>query len=334
MKEKQLSLSQNAAWNTAGSLFYNLCLWATTMAVVRLTADYTAPGRLQLAMAVTNVFAVVSSWELKTYLVSDVRERFSLREYRNLQWLAGGLALILCLCYAAVCGYSGEVIGVMGIYMLFRALGSRAEVYYGVEQRHFRMDRVGISYLLRGAGMLAAFALTLRITGSLAGVVAAMAVVTAAVLILYDRRMAAALEPLKTETSRSGAAALLRELLPAVLALALFTAAVTVPRQTLETMRGTEALGIYATVASPVVVLQVLAVGIFDPAVRTAAERWDRGETRALSRLGVRLLLLLAGITLAALLGARLLGRWALVLLYGESIGPHSGLLGPVKLEY
>ena len=330
MEKKPLSFSQNAAWNTAGSLFYNLCLWTTTMAVVRLTADYVAPGRLQLAMAVTNVFAVVSSWELKTCLVSDVRERFSIRSYLGLQWIAGGLALALCLGYGALCGYDGAVLSVIGIYMLFRVLGSRAEVYYGVEQRHFRMDRVGISYVLRGAGMLLAFALTLRFTGSLAAAAAAMAAVTAAVLVFFDRRSAAALEPEGGTFSRAGAWTLLRELFPAVLALALFTAAVTVPRQTLETMLGTEALGIYATVAAPVVVLQVLAVGIFDPAVRTAAERWDRGETGALARLGGQLLSLLAGVALAALLAARLLGRWALVLLYGESIGPHSGLLGPV----
>ena len=76
--------------------------------------------------------------------------------------------------------------------------------------------------------------------------------------------------------------------------------------------------------------MQVLAVGIFDPALRTAAECWDRGETKALARLGGRLLSLLAGIGLLSLLAARLWGRWALVLLYGESIAPYSGLLGPV----
>ena len=330
MEKKTLSFSQNALWNTGGALFYNLCLWATTMAVVRLTADFNAPGRLQLAMAVTNVFAVISSWELKTSLVSDVRRRCSPGDYLALQWLTGGLALALCLGYAGLCGYGGGALRVTGIYMLFRALGSRAEVYYGVEQRRFRMDYVGISYILRGAGMLAAFALTLKLTASLAAAVAAMAGVTALVLVLYDRRMAASLEIVKTEFSRAAAGRVLRELFPAVLSLALFTGAVTVPRQALEAMRGTEALGIYATVAAPVVVLQVLAVGIFDPALRTAAECWDRGETKALARLGGRLLSLLAGIGLLSLLAARLWGRWALVLLYGESIAPYSGLLGPV----
>ena len=94
-------------------------------------------------------------------------------------------------------------------------------------------------------------------------------------------------------------------------------------------MGGTEALGIYATVATPVVALQVLAMGIFDPAVPVAAERWARGDGKALGRLGGRLFALLLILSLAALAAAHWLGRWALVLLYGETIAPYSGMLLP-----
>ena len=331
-RDKRLTLGQNALWNTAGSLFYNLCLWATTAAAVRLTADYTVPGQLQLAMAVTNIFAVISSWELKTGLVADVRERYAVSDYLRLQSVSGAAAVALCLGYAALCGYGVATLAVVGLYMLFRALGSRSEVYYGVEQRHYRMDGVGISYLLRGTGMLLGFVLVLRFTGSLAAAAGAMAAVTGAVLVLYDRRTAARRESIGRKTSRPFPWRLGKELLPAVLALALFTAVATVPRQVLKAVSGTAALGAYATVATPVVVLQVLAVGIFDPGVRAAAELWDRGETRALRRLGGRLLSLLALLGALGLLGARYLGRWALVLLYGESIAPYSGLLGPVVI--
>ena len=137
---RPLSMGQNAVWNTAGALLFNLCLWGTTMAAVRLTPDFTAPGRLQLAMAVSNVFAVASSWELKTCLAADAKERYAAGEYLGAQAVTGGLALALALGYAVLCGYSGAALAVIGVYMLYRVLQSRSEVYYGAEQKHFRMD--------------------------------------------------------------------------------------------------------------------------------------------------------------------------------------------------
>ena len=115
-----------------------------------------------------------------------------------------------------------------------------------------------------------------------------------------------------------------------VLSMAAFTAVVTVPRQTLSALSGTEALGYYATVATPVVVIQVLVTGIFDPVLRSAAESWEAGDTARLKALGLRLLLILGAITAAAFLLGAYLGEWALVLLYGEGIRSCSGLLLPV----
>ena len=332
MTEKRLTDAQNAAWNTAGAIIYNLCLWAVGVAVVRLSPDFRAPGVLQLSMAVTNVFAVMSSYDLKMFLVSDMPGRYAVRDYLSAQLTAGLGALALCLVYALLFGYDGPTVLCVLAFMLYRALASRAEIYYAVEQKHRRMDFVGISFAVRGAAMLAAFALTLRLTGELLPAILAMGAVTAVWLVLYDRPHSARFERPEPGFSRENTLELLKTCLPAVLSTAMFTAVVTLPRQALETLSGTEALGIYASAAAPVVVLQVFATSVFDPSLRTAAERWNAGELTLLRKQLERMLLLLAAVTAAALAGAALIGRPALTLLYGPALGEYSGLLTAVVL--
>ena len=332
MTEKRLTDAQNAAWNTAGTIIYNLCLWAVGVAVVRLSPDFRAPGILQLSMAVTNVFAVVSTYDLKMFLVSDTAERYGTGGYLAAQLAASILAILLCLGYVLFFGYDAATVICVLAYMFYRVLAGRAEVFYAVEQKHRRMDFVGISYAAKGVCMLAAFALTLRLTGRLLPAILSLTVSTGVWLALYDRSRAARFESLGCGASRKNALELLRYCLPAVLSTTLFPAVVTLPRQTLEALSGTEALGIYASAAAPVAVLQVLSVSIFDPALRTAAERWSTGDLPGLRRQLGRMLLLLGAVTAAALAGAALIGRWAMALLYGPALGEYSGLLTAVVL--
>lgn len=327
MQQKRLSYSQNALWNTLGCILYNLCLWATTLSVVRLSPDYGNVGVLQLAMTITNVFALVASYNLKTYYVSDVNENRSAGEYLAAQLTASGAAVILCAAYVFASGYRGAAAACILLYMVFRAAGTWPEIFWGVEQRHFRMDHVGISNIMRGVLILAAFSLTLRRTETLLPAILAMLISSLVVLFAYDRRMAVRYEAIRPVFRGESILQLLRSCLPTVAASALFTAISMLPRQALSAMQGEAAFGYYATVATPVVVVQVLVTSLFDPLLREAALFYRDGDFGKLKKLGGRMLLLLLGAAAAGLAGSYFLGEWALALLYGDGIRPYSSLL-------
>lgn len=330
MPPKKLSFSQNALWNTGGCIWYNLCLWGITMVVVRLSADYENAGQLQLALTITNVFALVASYNLKTYMVSDMEGVITAGEYFGAQITASLLGTVLCAGYVLLCGYSPATCGCILAYMLFRVVGTWSEICMGVEQRHERMDYVGISNLLRGTLLLVFFGVVLRLTDSVTVASLAMAVSSLGVLLLYDRRMARQYENVRPVFRRSVILPLLKKCAPMVISMAAFAAVVTIPRQYLSAHSGTSALGYYATVATPVVVIQVLVTGIFDPVLRSASESYDARDLSRLKVLALRLLVILSAVSVLAFAGAHFLGEWALVLLYGESIRAYSYLLLPV----
>ena len=330
MEPKKLGFSGNAAWNTAGLIVYNLCLWATTAVVLRLS-DYEKTGVYQLAMTISNVFALLAAYDLKIYFVSDTEGRISTGEYRAAQLVSSLAALALCFVYALFCGYRGGVLGCVTAYMLFRVICTWSEIFWGVQQRHGRMDRIGISNILRGVLLLVVFTLVLALTKNPALASLGMAL-SALGVFFYDRHAAARCEDTRFCFRRGSLKELLLRCLPAVLAVAAFSAVVTVPRQQLAALCGQEALGAYATVATPVVVVQVLVLGLFDPLLRDASECCRTHDTRRLRSMGLRIGGFLLLTAILALPFCKYCGAWALTLLYGESVREFAYLLYPVVL--
>ena len=102
------------------------------------------------------------------------------------------------------------------------------------------------------------------------------------------------------------------------------------PRQFLELKLGKESLGIYSTVATPAVIVQVAASYIFNPVLTEFAWLYQQGEKKKFLKLAGKISLVLVLLSLVSIVGSILLGRWGLSLLYGKYIGKYSYLLLPV----
>ena len=326
MKPKQLSFTQNALYNTVGSLLSGFCLWLTTLIVVRLSADYANAGVWQLSISVTNIFAMVATFNLSAYLVSDTRDEYTSGQYVGTQLIACAASVLLCVGYSVLCKYRGEQLLSIVLYMLCLAFNALSLLLLGFCQRNYRMDYAGISNALRGVLGLLAFALLLRLTDHVYLAAAGMACASLAVLLFYDRRNArqfASLRPDICVRDRS----LLRVCLPIVVASAAFISVATVPRQFLQSLCGEEALGHYATVATPVVVVQTLALSVFAPLLRDLALYYQQKEFGKIFCVLKKLLLAVAALAVCALLGCRLLGELLWTTVYGEGIRPYCYLL-------
>lgn len=104
----------------------------------------------------------------------------------------------------------------------------------------------------------------------------------------------------------------------------------TYPRMQLEAQYGKEVLGIFSSIATPTVLVTQLASFVFSPLMGVFAEcRKENNKNRL-----YRLLFIVMGATLIigflSLTVSDILGEWALVLLFGESIRGYSRLLMPI----
>lgn len=287
--DSKLSLKANIAWNSIGSLFYSGCQWLTTVLVVRLTTGYDAAGILALAMAVSNVFAPIALYKIRSYQVSDIHEVTSSGEYVAFRFVTIGLAALLTVGYMALT-CSPDAYCAIALYSAFRFVDLFIDVLHGVDQQHARMDYCGKSMLFRSVLFTVAFSASLLITNNLDVAIGAMLIATLPVVI-YDVRCASRLSSVKPIFSLDKSRQLLLECFPAVMGTVACSLVVTVARQYLSYKYGEGALGIYATVCTPIVLIQACSSYVYAPLLGLFASKLDRGDISAFIKLLIKVLM-------------------------------------------
>ena len=96
---------------------------------------------------------------------------------------------------------------------------------------------------------------------------------------------------------------------------------------------GDAVLGIYASVATPVAIVQVCSTYIYNPLIGYFAESFHKCDRRSFARLAIFTLIGIAAIGITSYLGALILGKPILSLLYGTEVAEHSSLLVPLVLS-
>lgn len=331
-----LSVRVNMLYNVIGSLSYQLCLWLTTMLVVMLSDGYGNAGMLAFAMTIGNMMSGIGTYDMRTYQVSDVRHEYTQGEYVGFRLVTLAIGIAVTIAYATFTSPDAATLAATIAYILFKTDESFADVLYGVEQIAGRMDFIGKSEMLRGVLIVAAFATTLRCTGSILVAIIAMLPVGLTVTVLYDIPHARRLMTIRPTIAKKTAIRLLMECLPMVIGITLIGMVVSVPRQYYANAYGSDALGIYATIATPAVLVQAAARYLYAPLLVDMAGRWatyggndTTGENGkdgfwwyALRVLIVMLLLIAISIPVLSIGG-----EWLLGIVYGDRTSGYTYLL-------
>ena len=330
---ERLSLRKNLLFHTAGSLYYLICQWLMNVVAVRL-GSYEVGGWLSLAVTVTGFFYALISFGSRIYQVSDTKGQYSPSLYistRILTTLAGTAACCLfVLCnrrYAPIQAWS------IVLYMLFKCSESLVDVLAAEEQKAWRLDWAGVSYVLRGTLSLGGLMLGLALGLSLPVALLWTAGLALAVVLLYDVPKVRRLTGFRVHLSLRESGPLLRATLPAMLNAALMVLLAAIPRYLLEYTWGSESLGIYTAIAAPAVIVQAGCSFIYSPLVAPLSEQYHAGELRGFVRQLGYSALAAAGLLALLLGGAAWLGDWGLRLIFTDSIAPYTWMLIPALLS-
>ena len=317
-------------WNTSGSLVYLVCQWLITVLVVRLSYGYDAAGVLALGMAVSNIFSPIGYFKVRAFQVSDLNEEYSAGQYLAFRLLSTTVALVCMMVYAAASCANDSVPAVVA-YCVYSCVPIIADVYHGAAQQKNRLDVAGKDLTARGILSLAAFYVGMAVTHSLLVSLIAMTLVTGAVVLFYlPRSLKHIIGPYSLDFKRAKMMALFAACLPAAVALVFAGSIPAIPRQVLGAMFGASALGAYASVASPVVVVQMGAQYIYSPLLSSFAQCYLAKDTSGFLRLFAKVFVAIIVLAAVSLIGFAWLGEWVLGLIYGDSIRAFSYLLLPL----
>lgn len=328
-EQEPLSMKRNMLWNSAGSFTNLLAQWLITVLVVRIASGYDAAGLYSLAVSVYGIFAPVAQYRMYTYQISDTRHENTVGEYFTLRVITNGIALVACFGYALLTCPLSAVPAIM-LYGLFKSAALLIDVFHACDQRHYRMDYIGISLAMQGVSSLAIFALAFSLTQNLEITLALMSLALLAIGLVYDMPRSNGFEKLRLGITWRKTRYLLLKCLPIVIGALAMAAAVSAPRQYLFDAMGEAALGVYASVAAPVAIIQTGASYIYYPLIGYFADYYDRGEKRKLVELLLRVTggIALVGIVCAVLL--ELFGAPLLELFFANDIGQYAYLLIPM----
>lgn len=326
-------MKSNIAWNTVGSVFYQGCLWLMTVLVVRLSSDYQNSGCLAFAMSVGNIYTALGTYTVRTFQVADVDDKYSASNYIGFRLITVFGALAICGTYGLAVSPSIATLHAVLSFLVFKADEAFVNVLYGCDQKSMRLDYVGKSQIIRGILVVSLFTLGMQLTHSLVFSIALLTCGCFFVTLFFDvRRTSGLVGSLVPKIDKARTAQLLRTLLPTVIGNVVAGLVTSLARQYFGIAYGEEALGIYASVATPCVIIQVLAQNLYTPMLGPIAELKSTGDEHGAHRKSIELLVVVIGIAL--LLSAPLVtfSKPILGSLYGESILPYVGVLPPALL--
>ncbi len=319
----------NMLWNVIGSFGFIGAQWAMTILIVHL-AGYSESGILSLGLSLTNVFTNIAYFCVRNFQVSD-RDRYSADTYVTHRLIMTVIAILLYAGFVLVNGYNEYTTIFLILFMLYRVSEALVDVFHGIDQRSWRLDIAGRSFLMRGILTVVSFVVALKITGSLVITTLVMLILVYAVILLYDVPQARRLSRFSLSVHRD-LWELTRECMPLFLYAVCLNAIVPIPRYFLEKLMGTEILGFYASVAIPASVIQLLSSYVFATFTKLFADHLAAGRKDAFLKLFRNLSLAIIAIVIVATIGSVLLGEWVLVLVFTEEIRPYTYLLAPTVL--
>lgn len=318
-------------YNLAGAIVYCVCQWViSAILVVHLSPDDASlrnTGLLQLSISITNIFYALSLYSVRTFQVSEVKNKYLNGDYIAARIITSSVAFLLCFIYALLFGYNTKEILCIMVYMAYKLTEAFCDVLHGINQKNYRMDYVGVSYIIRGVVSMVVFAITLLTTADIILSIVAMTISILFVVAFYDMRCTSSFGSVKPIFDKRRTISLLATCLPAVIASTTFIAITSIPRQTLEAICGEEALGYYGTMATPLVVVQVMTTSIFNPMLTELAEYYNEGNIKKFVMRLIKNLALLICISAIVCGCVAILGEFAVGIVFGENFVPYTYLM-------
>ncbi len=331
MKQIDSGFSKNLIWNAFGNLVYLGSQWLLTVLVTR-KLGFEQAGVFSLALSVSAIFQALALFGTRNFQVSDLKAEFSDRSYITARLLTCAAALLLCTAFCAVNGYPSAVFVAVCGMMLFRTAECFSDVLHGILQKNERLYLAGISFTIRGTICFIGFLTGVLLWNTIGLAVWIMALVSVAVTLGFDLRktsrfwiMPSSKEPFAQITQ------LFIKTFPLCLYQFFSSALVSVPKYMLERILDETALGIYSAVFTPVMLIQAVSGYLFLPFAGKLTASWKNSDKRTFLKTIGWILLVICAFS-AVVLVAAYLGKDLLVLLFGEKIAGHTGLLVPAVI--
>jgi O-antigen/teichoic acid export membrane protein len=254
-----------------------------------------------------------------------------------------GLALPIILWITLATGYKGETAIVIILIGFAKGLESISDVFYGLLQKHEKMDRMAISVMMKGPLSLLMLSIGTYISGSIIWGVLGLVIAWACILLIWDIPSYRWLinkftsegeipDSLEGRTAKPRwQLGTIRKLiwlsLPLGLVMMLISLNANIPRYFLEHSLGKKELGVFAALAYLIVAGNMVVSALGSAARPRLAKYYAGGNVSAYQKLLLQLVAIACLLGLSGILVAWVAGGQILTIVYQPEYAKYTDLL-------
>ena len=305
-------------WNMCASIVYSFQSAILLFVVTRISGLFVA-GIFSISYIVSQTFAVVGSYSMRNYQVSDMKNKYSYGTYIYSRIISTIVMFVTCMVYSLLEGYTGEKLVLIAILCVYRAVDGYEDVYHGEMQKRNRLDVASRIVTYRIVISSAIFAIGVLCTNNII-ISTALLTISAVLLSWGMNAVAISVMDMQQKPQKNQVWKLLFEVAPICIGAFLYSYLVNSPKYAIENILSDDMQTIFNIIFMPVFVINMLSSFVFKPYVARMGIYWNEKKQKEFIKLLLLQVGCVLGITAIVMLAGFILGIPVLEFIYGVDL--------------
>lgn len=312
-------------WNMTGSTIYSGASFLYLMIVSRICGVELA-GFFSLCYATAQLLLSVGRYGMRTYQATDLRARFTFREYGLSRTISCILMLLGGIIYSSF-SFTGDKIIISVFIVMMKMIDAVEDVYHGNLQQIYHVETMGKLLAARNLYSIIAFSISLFITHNLLFTSCFTAVSSLLFCLLTNHLTVTHLMRLEGIDNNRCQWEQVRRLLvictPLFLGTFLSLLLYNIPKYAMAAVMPDEYQTYYSVLFMPSFVITLMCEFVFKPTITTIASLWWDNRMKDFLRWVLGIVAFIAAADILIVIAGHFLGRRLLELFYAVDLEPY-----------
>ena len=317
------SKKRDFIWNLIGTSInsFNSLFFMIVINHINLKSE---AGVFTYAYSLICLFFILATFYNRVYQISK-SDKFSSKDFIFYRVLSSLITVLIVFLFSIINGYNLFKLSVIMLICLFRMIEAISDATYGVLQNNGYLYKSGISLSLKGIIGLIGFILTDYFTKSITLALVSLIVVNLVLSYFYDYKNVK--EYLNGKINFENILLIFKETLPIFIYSFLAMYVANICKYMLDYFDTEEAQNIFGIIFMPSTVIGLCSAYIVVPIITSLNDLLKSKKYKEFNKLVSKMMIILVGVGVAAIIAAYVLGIPVLNVLYGMDLGDYKNLL-------
>lgn len=310
-------------WNLIGTSInsFNSLFFMIVINHINLKSE---AGVFTYAYSLICLFFILATFYNRVYQISK-SDKFSSKDFILYRVLSSIFTVIIVFLFSIINGYNLFKLSVIMLICLFRMIEAISDAVYGVLQYKGYLYKSGISLSLKGIIGLIGFTLVDYFTKSITLALVSLIILNLAFFYFYDYKNVK--EYLNGKVSFNNILLILKETLPIFVYSFLAMYVANICKYMLDYFDTEEAQNIFGIIFMPSTVIGLCSAYIVVPIITSLNDLLKSKKYKEFNKLVSKMMIILVGVGMVAIIAAYVLGIPVLNVLYGMDLSNYKNLL-------